>query len=199
MCSARSRSTPTPRSRARRAPWEFEFDNCAAAVLAYRTRLPRVAEVVKAIAIAELEADGAYDEADHDPFFERYDERALTADDLALFPDYLVCIPADRNDAPENAGLIEMLSAGLPVKVLVQQTDLLEEASIGTGHFAFGVRSARLATTAMGLGGMFVLQATSADLYALRERCNADCRRAGLRCSAYSPARPPPPAICRRT
>ena len=63
-----------------------------------------------------------------------------------------------------------MLSAGLPVKVLVQQTDLLEEASIGTGHFAFGVRSARLATTAMGLGGMFVLQATSADLYAMRER-----------------------------
>src|SRR4030095_8267422 len=36
--------------------------------------------------------------------------------------------------------------------------------------FAFGVRSARLATTAMGLGGMFVLQATSADLYALRGR-----------------------------
>ncbi len=63
-----------------------------------------------------------------------------------------------------------MLSAGLPVKVLVQQTELLEEASIGTGHFAFGVRSARLATTAMGLGGMYVLQATSADLYAMRER-----------------------------
>ena len=84
----------------------------------------------------------------HDALFERYDEGALTADDLALFPDYLVCIPAAHNDAPENAGLIDMLSAGLPVKVLVEQTDLLEEASIGTGHFAFGVRSARLATTA---------------------------------------------------
>ncbi len=153
--------------------FEFAFDNCAAAAEAYRERLPRLVEVVKATAIAELEANGAYVEADHDPFFERYDENALTADDLALFPDYLVCIPAERNDAPENAGLIEMLSAGLPVKVLVQQTDLLEEASIGTGHFAFGVRSARLATTAMGLGGMFVLQATSADLYAMRERGRA--------------------------
>ncbi len=151
-------------------PWEFVFDNCAAAAVAYRERLPRLTEVVKAIAIAELESDGAYVEADHDSFFERYDENALTADDLALFPNYLVCIPADRNDAPENAGLIDMLSAGLPVKVLVQQTDLLEEASIGTGHFAFGVRSARLATTAMGLGGMFVLQATCGDLYAMRER-----------------------------
>ncbi len=150
--------------------FDFVFDNCAAAVAAWRVRLPRLTEVVKAISIAELEANGAYVEADHDAFFERYDEGALTADDLALFPEYLVCIPAAQNDAPENAGLIDMLSAGLPVKVLVEQTDLLEEASIGTGHFAFGVRSARLATTAMGLGGMFVLQATSADLYALRER-----------------------------
>ena len=149
--------------------YAFDFDNCAAAATAYRERLARLVEVVKAIAIAELESDGAYVEADHDPFFERYDENALTAEDLALFPNYLVCIPPERNDAPENAGLIEMLSAGLPVKVLVQQTDLLEESSIGTGHFAFGVRSARLATTAMGLGGMYVLQATSADLYAMRD------------------------------
>ena len=159
------------------APFEFAFDNCAAAVDAYRQRLPRLTQVVKAMSIAELEADGAYVEADHDPFFERYDENALTSDDLALFPDYLVCIPPGANDAPENAGLIDMLSAGLPVKVLVQQTDLLEEASIGTGHFAFGVRSARLATTAMGLGGMFVMQATGADLYALRERV-----RRGMSC-----------------
>lgn len=152
------------------AHFDFVFDNCAAAAAAWRERLPRLTEVVKAIAIAELEAGGAYVEADHDAFFERYDEGALTADDLALFPDYLVCIPAAANDAPANAGLIDMLSAGLPVKVLVEQTDLLEEASIGTGHFAFGVRSARLATTAMGLGGMFVLQATNADLFALSGR-----------------------------
>ncbi|GMV60067.1 MAG: hypothetical protein AMXMBFR72_31600 [Betaproteobacteria bacterium] len=151
-------------------PFAFEFDSCAAAIDAYRARLSKIVEVVKALAIAELEASGAYVEADHDPFFERYDENALTADDLALFPDYLVCIPPDRNDAPENAALMEMLSAGLPVKVLVQVGDLIEEASIGTGRFAFGVRSARLATTAMGLGGMFVLQSPSSNLYALRER-----------------------------
>jgi ferredoxin len=65
---------------------------------------------------------------------------------------------------------MEMLSSGLPVKVLVQTSDLLEEASIGTGRFAFGVRSARLATAAMGLGGMFVLQTPSSNLYALRSQ-----------------------------
>jgi ferredoxin len=148
----------------------FLFDNIAAAVADYRARLPQAVELVRAIAIAELEARNGYDEADHDPFFEAFDQQSLTADDLALFPDYLVCIPADRNDAPENAGLMDTLSSGLPVKVVVQVTDLLEEASLGTGHFAFGVRSARLATTAMGLGGMFVLQAASSALYRMRNR-----------------------------
>ena len=164
------------------APYGFLFDNIAAAVTAYRERLAKAVELVKAIAIAELEARNGYDEADHDPFFDAYNERSLTADDLALFPDYLVCIPAERNGAPENAGLMDTLSSGLPVKVVVQVTDLLEEASLGTGHFAFGVRSARLATTAMGLGGMFVLQAASSSLYRLRNRVESGmgCRGPAL-------------------
>ena len=149
---------------------DFLFDNVAAAVAAYRERLPQAVELVKAIAVADLEGRNAYSEFDHDPFFEVYGENSLTADDLSLFPDYLVCIPPDRNDAPENAALMDTLSSGLPVKVVVQVTDLLEEASLGTGHFAFGVRSARLATTAMGLGGMFVLQTASSSLYRMRNR-----------------------------
>jgi ferredoxin len=156
--------------------FEFRFEDCSAAAEAYRVRLPALIEVVKALAVAELESEGRYNEVDHDPYFERYDELALTPDDLALFPDYLVCIPPGKNDAPENAALLDLLSSSLPVKVLVQTDDLLEEASIGTGHFAFGVRSARLATTAMGLGGMYVLQSPSSNLYALRDRIVAGMR-----------------------
>lgn len=148
----------------------FVFDNCAAAAEAFRARLGELATLVKALAVAELEAQGRYIEAEHDLSFEAMDEHALTPEDLARFPDYLVCIPPGRNEAPENAMLMDLLSSGLPVKVLVQSDDLLEEAAIGTGHYAFGVRSARLATTAMGLGGMFVLQAPSANLVALRAR-----------------------------
>ena len=148
----------------------YRFDDCTAAAEAHRARLPAVVAIAKALAMAELEVAGRYVEAEHDLFFAAFDASMLTADDLARFPDYLVCIPPDRNDAPENAKLMEMLSSGLPVKVLVQTSDLLEEASIGTGHFAFGVRSARLATAAMGLGGMFVLQTASSNLVALRGR-----------------------------
>jgi ferredoxin len=151
-------------------PLTFSFDNCAAAAAAYRERLPMLVEFVKAMAIGELEAAGSYIEGEHDAFFESYDEGALTPDDLALFPDYLVCIAPERNNEAENASLLAMLSSGLPVKVLVQVTDLVEDAAAGTGQFAFGVRSARLATTAMALGGLFVLQSATSNLYALRER-----------------------------
>jgi len=148
----------------------FVFDNCAAAAEAFRERLAQVAGMVKAMAIAELEAQGHYIEDEHDLSFDALDEHALTAEDMARFPDYLVCIPPGRNEAPENGMLMDLLSSGLPMKVLVQSSDLLEEAAIGTGHYAFGVRSTRLATTAMGLGGMFVLQAPSANLFAMRGR-----------------------------
>jgi ferredoxin len=168
---------PDPRGTGSEATYEFVFSNCATAIEAHRSRLPKLVEVVKAIGVAELEARGNYVEQDHDAFFERYDESSLTTDDLAQFPDYLVCIPPERNDAAENAALMEMLSSGMPVKVLVQHTDLLEEAAIGQGHFAFGIRSARLATTAMGLGGMFVMQSTISNLYALRDRV-----RRGMSC-----------------
>ncbi len=162
----------------------FAFDNCLAAMQAFRSRLPAAAELVKAIAIAELEVAGHYVEAEHDALFERHDEHALGADDMALLPDYLVSMDPERNDAPENAALLDMLSSGMPVKVLVQVSDLLEEATIGSGHFAFGVRSARLATTAMGLGGMFVLQCASAALVAERERVarGMGCRGPALFC-----------------
>ena len=163
---------PDPRLAARResvATFNYRFDNCAAAAIAYRDRLPMLANVIKALSIAELEVDGAYDEAKHDAFFAHFDDSALSSDDIAMFPDYLVCIPLERNDAPENAGLMDMLSAGLPVKVLVETSDLLEEAPVGTGHFAFGVRSTRLANTVTGLGGVFVVQTTSSNLHALGE------------------------------
>ncbi len=148
--------------------FEFQFEDCASAVEAFRARLAALVETVRAMAIAELEADGRYIEADHDPFFESFGDHTLTPDDLALFPDSLVCIPPDRNASPENANLIEMLSSGLPVKVLVETRDLLEESSVGAGHFAFGVRSVRLAMTAMGLGGVFVVQTPSSNLLCLR-------------------------------
>ncbi len=149
---------------------DYVFDNCAAVAAACRERMPHVVALSKALAIAELEVAGRYVEAEHDLFFEAFDADMLDAEERARFPDYLVCVPPDRNEAPENAHLMDLLSSGLPVKVLVQTSDLLEDQAAGAAHFAFGVRSARLATAAMGLGGMFVLQCAASNLVALRGR-----------------------------
>ena len=152
------------------APYEYRFSSCGEMLEAFRERLPEVVEFVKAMSIADLEADGRYLEAKHDPFFEGFGEDALTPQDLALFPDYLVTIDSGHADATESGVLMEVLSSDLPVKVLVQTEDVLEESSIGAGHFGFGMRSVQLASTAMGLHEVFVLQTTSSNLYQLRGR-----------------------------
>jgi len=167
----------------------FRFEDCAAAAAAFRSRLPQIVEVVRAMAIAELDVDGRYVEDKHDPYFEGFDGSGLVADYLALFPDALVCIPPERNDAPENAALLDLLSSGFPVKVVVQTTDLVEDAPAVAPHFAFGVRSMRLANLATGLGGVFVIQAAASHLPALAGALErAFAHRGAALASVYSGA-----------
>ena len=153
--------------RAGEAPYEFAFRRGADAIEAFRERLPAMVELVKAMSLAELEANGRYVEATHDAVFEAFDAQALRARDLESFPDYLVCLEGGR-DPGEHVTLMELLSSGIPVKVLVQVDDILEDSGLGEGHFTFGVRSMQLASTAVGLTDCFVLQSTSSNLYQVR-------------------------------
>ena len=152
------------------APHSFVFESCAAALYAYRRQLPEMVELIKAVAIAELEIEGRYIDSHHHAYFEEFDANSLSPQDLNLFPGYLVCIRAAGSHMGDNAGLMEVLSLGLPVKVLVQIDDILEEPSVSDGHFAFSGRSARLASMAIGLNEVYVLQSSSSNLYQLRER-----------------------------
>jgi hypothetical protein len=102
-------------------PYDFIFESCAEALEAYRERLPAMTELAKAVAIAELEIEGRYDGAKHDLFFEGFGAGGLDPDELARFPDYLICIRTD--DIPD---VLKAFAAGLPAKVLVQTDDLLE-------------------------------------------------------------------------
>ena len=147
----------------------FEFDTCRAVKQAFAERLPRMVEVVKAMSIAELEVDGRYDPAHHDGFFDAYDEHSLTPQDVEIFPDYFVTLRG-RPAVSADANLMELLSSGVPVKLLVETEDILEESNVGRGQFTFGVRSVQLATLAAGLGHVFVLQSTSSNLLQLQER-----------------------------
>jgi ferredoxin len=144
--------------------YAFVFDNCAEALAAYRERLPKMVEVAKAISIAELEIEGQYIEPRHDIFFAEFGKNALKPEDLALFPDYLVCIRAAEMAAAEYGELMALLAAGLPVKILVQNDDILQESLIGDGRLACGMRSVRLANMATGLNDVYVLQSSASHL-----------------------------------
>ncbi|MBE0619928.1 MAG: hypothetical protein IH605_04990 [Burkholderiales bacterium] len=151
-------------------PYTFFFDSCSDALAAFRERMPRLTELARAIAIAELEIDGQYSEAKHGALFEQFGANGLDPQDLAPFPDYLVCVNAGRLRADEHAQLMEILSSGLPIKVMLQIDDILEEASVGDGNLSSGTRSRQIANMAIGLNEVYVLQSASSNLFRFRER-----------------------------
>jgi len=147
----------------------FVFDSCDKAMQAYRDRLPEMTALAKAMAVAELETDGLYQESKHDALFAGFED-LLDAQDAALFPDYLVCLNAGKMGAAESAQLMEMLADGLPVKVLVQSDDLLGDSSLANRRPAGGVGPARLARMAIEADDAYVLQAGASHLYQFGER-----------------------------
>jgi hypothetical protein len=151
-------------------PYPFLFESCADALAAFRQRMPKLIELAKAIAVAGLEIEGQYSEARHDALFEQFGANGLDPQDLAQFPDYLVCVNAEKMQALEHAHLMEILTSGLPIKVLLQIDDILEEAPNGEGNLTAGMRSRQIANMAIGLNEVYVLQSSSSNLYRFRER-----------------------------
>lgn len=150
--------------------YSFIFNSCTDALAAFRKRMPKLIELAKAIAIAELEIDGQYSETKHAPLFEQFGANGLDPQELAPFPDYLVCVNAERLEAVEHSQLMEILSSGLPIKVLLQIDDILEKSPSVEGNLSSGMRSRQIANMAIGLNEVYVLQSSSSNLYQFRER-----------------------------
>jgi len=148
----------------------FVYPSCVAALAAYRERLPQLRAIARAIAVAELEVAGEFRETRHTALFENYGADGLDPADEALFPDYLICVNARQLDAAESSSLTEILSAGLPMKVLVQTDDILDELPLGGVHLGFGLKSRQLAHMAIGLNDVYVLQSASSNLFQFREQ-----------------------------
>lgn len=146
-------------------PYSFLFDSCADALTAFRERAPRMIELAKAIAIAELEVEGQYNESRHDAVFEQFGANELDPQELAPFPDYLVCLNAGSMDMTEHARLMEILSSALPVKVLLQIDDLFDDSPDGKG-----MQCRQIANMAIGLNDVYVLQSSSSNMPRLHDR-----------------------------
>ena len=151
-------------------PYGFVFANCADAVAAYRERLPKMTELAKAIAMAELEIEGGYNESKHDAFFANFGTGGLDPANFEPFPDYLIRVHAAHMQAADTDTIWEAFAAGLRAKVVVQTDDILEPSPIVGGNLAFGLRSKQLANTVIGLSGFYVLQSSSSNLLRSREQ-----------------------------
>jgi len=151
-------------------PYSFAFATCSDALKAYCERLPQAVELAKAVAVGELEIKGEYSEAKHEALFASFGANGLDASELSLFPNYLVRINAAAMSGAEQHAMNEILSADLPIKVLVQTDDVIEASSLPNGHLAFALRSKQLASMALGLSSVFVLQSPASSLYQLRQQ-----------------------------
>ena len=65
---------------------------------------------------------------------------------------------------------MEILSSGLPIKVLLQVDDLTDASAVDRAGQAPGLRSRQLASLAMGLNEVYVLQSSASNLYQFRQR-----------------------------
>jgi len=165
----------------------FAFDSVPAALDSYRSRLPDMLSLLKALYLAELEVEGQFVEQLHAPIFDRMQSQDFTAAELQFFPDYLVTLGSDAPGV--QASLDNALSSGMPVKVLLEVRDLLEEAAPGQGRFSFGMRSSQLASRAMTFGDAFVLQSAASNLPQMRDGIQRGLRHAGPALfSVYAPA-----------
>jgi len=142
----------------------YRFDSCAAALAAWRERLPKLVEVARAIEVAELEIDGRYRAERHDALFASFGANGLEPDVLSRFPDVLVCLDGTSLDAAEQTRLMEILAGELPIKVLYRVDDLLAAPDDAAAPTSPGLRCRQIAHMAMGLNQVYVLHAAASHL-----------------------------------
>ncbi len=91
-----------------------------AATLLFDEEADRLAKVFGAARIAELEIEGIYDAAIHDPFFANFNWETFNRDELLLVPAVIALESADHVAAAGMPSFSHLLSSGRPVQIFVR-------------------------------------------------------------------------------
>lgn len=156
----------------------FIFDSLSDALKAYNERMPQMADVIKAISIADLELDNAYRDDRHSAYFDRFGPQALVDEDLALFPSYLVCLHESECHTRDLARLMEIVTCDLPMKILIHVSDPLGEPSPVDGYPHQGSFVQQLVQTFVA-GNAYVMQSPASNLYRQRNQIQKGLEFAG--------------------
>jgi ferredoxin len=95
-------------------------DPCEAATRLFDEEAGRLAKVFGAARIAELEIEGIYDAAIHDPFFANFDWETFNRDELLLVPAVIALESADHAAAEGMPSFSRLLNSGRPVQIFVR-------------------------------------------------------------------------------
>jgi ferredoxin len=95
-------------------------DPCAAATTLFDEEARRLARVFAAARIAELEINGIYDAAIHDPFFVNFDWETFSREELLLLPAVIALESAKHVATDGMPALSRLLSSGRPVQIFVR-------------------------------------------------------------------------------
>lgn len=106
-------------------------DSCAAALDFCDHQLGRFVEVLRAIRVARLEMESAFDPALHAELVERFDWQTAGVDELAALPAVVVMEPADRLARLSLTSFARLLRSGRPVQILVPCAGLYAEGLSG--------------------------------------------------------------------
>ncbi|MEJ2721563.1 MAG: hypothetical protein P8181_10570 [bacterium] len=133
-------------------------NDCAAAVHRFVDQMQTLVDFFKAVRIAKLEKDNRYHAPVHDAFFARFGVIHLTVDEFALCPPVLLSLTNEFFAGPDKGAVLDILSAGIPIKVLVQLDDLFYNGKTAADLSVTLSWPARLANLATALNHVFVMQ-----------------------------------------
>lgn len=94
-------------------------DSCAAALDLCNQQLVGLVPLLRAMRLARLELESAFDPAVHAKLLERFDWQTAVPEELAALPAVVVMEPADRLAQMSLTSFCRLLRSGLPVQIMV--------------------------------------------------------------------------------
>ncbi|MBD3334666.1 MAG: ferredoxin [Candidatus Eisenbacteria bacterium] len=110
---------------------ETEENPCAGALIQFQRQATRFTELFRAVRVARLELDGAYDPKRHEPWLLEFDWEAFSRRELLLLPAIAALDAADRLAGKGMISLSQLLRSGKPVQVVVSMSPAENPAALG--------------------------------------------------------------------
>jgi hypothetical protein len=146
-------TTPPPFVAEFRGEARWAFDSFAATLQFCDTRLERLTNLLRALRVARLEIDSAFDPVVHEEMLARFDWQAATPDELNALPPVIVIETASSLGQASLSSFGKLLRSGRPVQILIVREGLeaqdLQEFTPDFGYLSIAHRESFVLQSSM--------------------------------------------------